>query len=50
MHKMLDEMLDKIERGESGNSAITTRTMMNDDGRSLVKYYYMKIKFEEEIR
>ena len=47
MHKMLDEMLTKIENGEEVNTARLDRAYLTDDGEMKIKEYYIKIRLGE---
>lgn len=47
MHKMLDELLTKLENGEEANTARMDRAFLTDEGEMLVKEYYISIKFGE---
>lgn len=47
MHKMLDEMLTKIENGEKVNTARLERAYLNDEGEIKIKEYCLKILLGE---
>lgn len=47
MHKMLDEMLTKIENGENVNTARLERAYLNDEGEIKIKEYCLKILLGE---
>lgn len=47
MHKMLDEMLTKVENGENVNTARLDRAYLNDEGEIKIKEYYIKIHLGE---
>ena len=47
MHKMLDEMLTKIENGEEVNAARLERAYLNDEGEIKIKEYCLKILLGE---
>lgn len=47
MHKMLDEMLTKIENGEEVNTARLERAFLNDEGEIKIKEYCLKILLGE---
>lgn len=47
MHKMLDEMLTKIENGEEVNTARLERAYLNDEGEIKIKEYCLKILLGE---
>lgn len=47
MHKMLDEMLTKIENGENVNTARLERAFLNDEGEIKIKEYCLKILLGE---
>lgn len=46
-HKMLDEMLTKIENGENVNTARLERAFLNDEGEIKIKEYCLKILLGE---
>ena len=47
LHKMLDEMLTKVENGEEVNTARLERAYLNDEGEMKIKEYKIKIHLEE---
>lgn len=47
LHKMLDEMLTKIENGENVNTARLERAYLNDEGEIKIKEYCLKILLGE---
>lgn len=47
LHKMLDEMLTKIENGEEVNTARLERAFLNDEGEIKIKEYCLKILLGE---
>ena len=47
MHKMLDDMLTKIENGEEVNTARLDRAYLTDGGEIKIKEYYIKIRLGE---
>lgn len=47
LHKMLDEMLTKVENGENVNTARLDRAYLNDEGEIKIKEYYIKIHLGE---
>lgn len=47
LHKMLDEMLTKIENGENVNTARLERACLNDEGEIKIKEYCLKILLGE---
>ena len=47
LHKMLDEMLTKIENGEEVNTARLERAYLNDEGEIKIKEYCLKILLGE---
>ena len=47
MHKMLDEMLTKVENGEEVNTARLDRAYLNDEGEIKIKEYCLKILLGE---
>lgn len=47
LHKMLDEVLDKIENGEEVNLARTDRVFIDEECNIKIKEYYIKIHFGE---
>ena len=47
LHKMLDDMLTKIENGENINTAGLERAYLNDEGEIKIKEYKIKILLEE---
>lgn len=47
MHKMLDEMLTKVENGEEVNTARLERAYLNDEGEIKIKEYCLKILLGE---
>lgn len=47
MHKMLDEMLTKIENGEEVNTARLERAYLTDEGEIKIKEYCLKILLGE---
>lgn len=48
MHKMLDEMLTKVENGENVNTARLERAFLNDEGEIKIKEYCLKILLGEK--
>ena len=48
LHKMLDEMLTKIEKGEEVNTARLERAFLNDEGEMKIKEYCLKILLGEK--
>lgn len=47
LHKMLDEMLTKVENGENVNTARLERAYLNDEGEIKIKEYCLKILLGE---
>ena len=47
MHKMLDELLTKMENGEKANTARTDRAFLTDEGEMKIKEYYINIRLGE---
>lgn len=47
MHKMLDEMLTKVENGENVNTGRLERAYLNDEGEIKIKEYCLKILLGE---
>ena len=47
LHKMLDEMLTKIENGENVNTARLERAFLTDEGEIKIKEYCLKILLGE---
>ena len=47
LHKMLDDMLTKVENGENVNSGRLERAYLNDEGEMKIKEYKIKIHLEE---
>lgn len=47
MHKMLDEILTKLENGEKANTARLDRAFLTDEGEMKIKEYYINIRFGE---
>lgn len=47
LHKMLDEMLTKVENGEEVNTARLERAYLNDEGEIKIKEYCLKILLGE---
>ena len=47
LHKMLDEMLTKVENGEEVNTARLERAYLNDEGEMKIKEYKIKIHLGE---
>lgn len=47
LHKMLDEMLTKVENGENVNTARLERTFLTDEGEMKIKEYCLKILLGE---
>lgn len=47
MHKMLDEMLTKVENGEEVNTARLERAFLTDEGEIKIKEYCLKILLGE---
>lgn len=47
LHKMLDEMLTKIENGENVNTARLERAYLTDEGEIKIKEYNIKIHLDE---
>ena len=47
LHKMLDELLTKVENGENINTAGLERAYLNDEGEIKIKEYKIKILLEE---
>lgn len=47
LHKMLDEMLTKVENGENVNSGRLERAYLNDEGEMKIKEYNIKIYLGE---
>ena len=48
LHKMLDEMLTKVENGEEVNTARLDRAFLNDEGEMKIKEYKIKIHLGEK--
>lgn len=48
MHKMLDEMLTKVENGENVNTARLERAYLTDEGEIKIKEYCLKILLGEK--
>lgn len=47
LHKMLDDMLTKVENGEEVNTARLERAYLNDEGEIKIKEYNIKIYLGE---
>lgn len=47
LHKMLDDMLTKVENGENVNTARLERTFLTDEGEIKIKEYCLKILLGE---
>ena len=47
LHKMLDEMLTKVENGDEVNTARLERAYLNDEGEIKIKEYCLKILLGE---
>lgn len=47
LHKMLDELLTKVENGENINTAGLERAYLNDEGEIKIKEYKIKIHLDE---
>lgn len=47
LHKMLDEMLTKMENGENVNTARLDRAYLTDEGEIKIKEYCLKILLGE---
>ena len=47
LHKMLDDMLTKVENGEEVNSGRLERAYLNDEGEMKIKEYNIKIYLGE---
>lgn len=47
LHKMLDELLTKVENGENINTAGLERAYFNDEGEIKIKEYKIKIHLGE---
>ena len=47
LHKMLDDMLTKVENGENVNSGRLERAYLNDEGEMKIKEYNIKILLGE---
>ena len=47
LHKMLDELLTKVENGENINTAGLERAYLNDEGEIKIKEYKIKILLGE---
>lgn len=47
LHKMLDEMLTKVENGENVNTARLERAYLTDEGEIKIKEYCLKILLGE---
>ena len=47
LHKMLDDMLTKVENGENVNSGRLERAYLNDEGEMKIKEYNIKIYLGE---
>lgn len=48
LHKMLDDMLTKVENGENVNTARLERAYLNDEGEIKIKEYCLKILLGEK--
>lgn len=48
LHKMLDEMLTKVENGEEVNTARLERAYLTDEGEIKIKEYCLKILLGEK--
>lgn len=48
LHKMLDEMLTKVENGEEVNTARLERAYLTDEGEMKIKEYCLKILLGEK--
>ena len=47
LHKMLDDMLTKVENGENVNTARLERAYLNDEGEMKIKEYNIRILLGE---
>ena len=47
LHKMLDDMLTKVENGENVNTARLERAYLNDEGEIKIKEYNIRILLGE---
>lgn len=47
LHKMLDDMLTKVENGEEVNTARLERAYLTDEGEIKIKEYCLKILLGE---
>lgn len=47
MHKMLDEILAQLNKGEKSNAARLERAVLDDDGNMTIKQYYLTVSFGE---
>lgn len=47
LHKMLDDMLTKVENGENVNTGRLERAYLNDEGEMKIKEYNIRIHLEE---
>lgn len=47
LHKMLDELLTKVENGEEVNTARLERAYLTDEGEIKIKEYCLKILLGE---
>lgn len=47
LHKMLDDMLTKVENGENVNSGRLERAYLTDEGEIKIKEYNIKINLGE---
>ena len=47
LHKMLDDMLTKVENGEEVNTARLERAYLNDEGEMKIKEYNIRILLGE---
>ena len=47
LHKMLDDMLTKVENGENVNSGRLERAYLNDEGEMKIKEYNIRILLGE---
>lgn len=47
LHKMLDDMLTKVENGENVNSGRLERAYLNDEGEIKIKEYNIRILLGE---
>lgn len=48
LHKMLDELLDKVENSDKVNTARLERAYLNDEGEIKIKEYCLKILLGEK--